>query len=109
MTTGRLSPFQLKQLADYSGVVADEVLDEIYEKVAKLGDARMVHVNATSQGGGVAEMLEAVGIPVFILARRSFYDLPAFRRLVKLIREKQVDIVHTHLFSSHLTAEEYAV
>ena len=58
MTTGRLSPFQLKQLADYSGVVADEVLDEIYEKVAKLGDARMVHVNATSQGGGVAEILD---------------------------------------------------
>ncbi|MFQ5922501.1 MAG: glycosyltransferase [Anaerolineales bacterium] len=58
MTTGRLSAPQLKQLADYSGVVADAVLDEIYEKAAELGDARMVHVNATSQGGGVAEILD---------------------------------------------------
>ncbi len=56
--TGRLSPLKLKQLTDYSGVVADEVLDEIYEKAAKLGGARMVHVNATSQGGGVAEILD---------------------------------------------------
>jgi trehalose synthase len=59
MTTAtRHAPPQLKQLADYSGVVSDAVLDEIYAKAAKLGNARMVHVNATSQGGGVAEILD---------------------------------------------------
>lgn len=52
------APPQLKQLADYSGVVPDSVLDEIYSKAAELSDARMVHVNATSQGGGVAEILD---------------------------------------------------
>ncbi|MFQ5942522.1 MAG: glycosyltransferase [Anaerolineales bacterium] len=58
MTTGRLATPQIKQLADYSGVVADTILDEIYEKAARLSDVRMVHVNATSQGGGVAEILD---------------------------------------------------
>lgn len=54
----RHAPPQLKQLADYSGVAPDSALDEIYAKAGKLGSARMVHVNATSQGGGVAEILD---------------------------------------------------
>lgn len=51
-------PPHLKQLSDYSNVAPAEVLDEIYTLAARLGDARMVHVNATSQGGGVAEILD---------------------------------------------------
>ncbi|MDP8235177.1 MAG: glycosyltransferase [Candidatus Erginobacter occultus] len=59
-------------------------------------------VCALTRGGGVAEMLETIGVPVFILGRKSFLDLSGFRRLLGLIRERRVDVIQTHLFSSHL-------
>jgi len=59
-------------------------------------------VCALTRGGGVAEMLEEIGVPVFILGRSSAWDMKTLRRLINLIKERQVDIIHTHLFSSHL-------
>jgi trehalose synthase len=46
-----------KQLADYRPIVGDKVIAEIEELAASLKGARVVHVNATAFGGGVAEML----------------------------------------------------
>ena len=59
-------------------------------------------VCALTRGGGVADMLRAIDVPVFILGRRSPYDLKSFRKFLKLLKENRVDIIHTHLFSSHL-------
>lgn len=55
-----------------------------------------------TRGGGVAEMLEELKVPVFILGRRSAFDFSCFLRLLGIIREHRVDVIHTHLFSSHL-------
>jgi trehalose synthase len=46
-----------KRLVDYQAIVGDEVIAEIEELAAPLRGARVVHVNATAFGGGVAEML----------------------------------------------------
>ena len=46
-----------KALDDYRPIVGDEVMAEIEELAAPLKGARVVHVNATAFGGGVAEML----------------------------------------------------
>lgn len=59
-------------------------------------------VCALTQGGGVADMLEAIGVPVIILGRNSAFDVKSFWKFIKLIKEREVDIIHTHLFSSHL-------
>jgi glycosyltransferase involved in cell wall biosynthesis len=59
-------------------------------------------VAALTRGGGAAEMISAAGIPVRLLGRRSRWDLPAFLRLRRLVREYRPSIVHTHLFSSRL-------
>ncbi len=59
-------------------------------------------VCALTRGGGVADMLRALGVPVFILGRKSAADGKSFRRLLGIIRDEEVDIIHTHLFSSHL-------
>ncbi|MFH1037255.1 MAG: glycosyltransferase [PVC group bacterium] len=59
-------------------------------------------VCALTRGGGVADMLRAIGVPVFVLGRRSPFDLKSFRRLLGIIRDNRVRIIHTHLFSSHL-------
>jgi trehalose synthase len=49
-----------KQLDDYRPVVGDDVIAGIEELAEPLRDARVVHVNATAYGGGVAEMLQTL-------------------------------------------------
>ncbi len=50
-------PVQNKDVEAYRPIVGDRVIDELKEKAAPLKGARVVHVNSTAYGGGVAEML----------------------------------------------------
>jgi trehalose synthase len=59
-----------KSFEDYRPLVGDEAIDEIYRLVEPLRGARMLHINATARGGGVAEILTSlvplmndIGIP----------------------------------------------
>lgn len=45
------------RLEDYRHIVPDEKLAEIYARARKLYGKHIVHLNATYQGGGVAEIL----------------------------------------------------
>lgn len=49
-----------KHLEDYRGIVSDEVLADLHKRASRLYDKHVVHVNSTSQGGGVAELLYSV-------------------------------------------------
>lgn len=49
-----------KDLSQYRRVAGDEAIAEIEELVEPLQGARVVHVNATAFGGGVAEMLQTL-------------------------------------------------
>lgn len=74
-----------RHLEDYRSIVGDEVLAEIEELAAPLREAHIVNVNATSYGGGVAEILHAlvplmrdVGIDVewqTISGAKAFFDV----------------------------------
>ena len=57
LTQVALSP---KSIEDYRPVVGDEAIDEIYRLVEPLRGARMLHINATASGGGVAEILSSM-------------------------------------------------
>jgi trehalose synthase len=46
-----------KSLQDYHPIVGEEVIEEIRALAEPLRGARVVHINATAFGGGVAEML----------------------------------------------------
>jgi trehalose synthase len=46
-----------KQLADYGPIVGEEAIAEIRALAEPVRGARVVHINATAFGGGVAEML----------------------------------------------------
>ncbi len=50
----------MRSLDDYSEIVGDEVLSSIYRKARKLSGRHILHINATYQGGGVAEILGSV-------------------------------------------------
>lgn len=49
-----------RQLGDYNGLVSDEILSEIKKHAAALKGLRVIHINATPQGGGVAEILNSL-------------------------------------------------
>jgi trehalose synthase len=48
---------QPRSLGDFGGVAAAPLLDEARELARSLQGARVLHVNATAYGGGVAELL----------------------------------------------------
>jgi len=54
-----------KHLNDYRAVVGDQAISEIREMAKPLRGARVVHVNATAYGGGVAEMLQTL-VPLMV-------------------------------------------
>ncbi|MFQ6027324.1 MAG: glycosyltransferase [Dehalococcoidia bacterium] len=45
----------------------------------------------------LSQELEQQGIPVFCLGQSRFYDMRVILRLAKLLRQRQVDILHIHL------------
>ena len=49
-----------KRLDDYRPIVGDEAITEIERLAAPLKGARVVHINATAFGGGVAEILQTL-------------------------------------------------
>jgi len=49
-----------KRLDDYRDIIGEEIVSQIRELSAPLRDARILHINATSFGGGVAEVLASL-------------------------------------------------
>ncbi|HEY6329579.1 MAG TPA: glycosyltransferase [Blastocatellia bacterium] len=49
-----------KKLQDYEPFVGEQVLSEIRRAAAPLAGARVLHVNSTAYGGGVAEILQTL-------------------------------------------------
>ena len=56
-------PLLEKQLADYTDVAGPDVIERIRAAAAPLVGARVLHINATAYGGGVAELL-ATHVPL---------------------------------------------
>lgn len=74
-----------RSMADYAEYVSEVRLDRIRAKGGDLGDSRVIHVNSTAAGGGVAELLQSlvpllndVGVPTdwrVMEAESPFYDV----------------------------------
>ena len=58
-------PITPKALENYRPLIGDDHVDEIYELAAPLKDARVLHLNSTPFGGGVAEILTSF-VPLMI-------------------------------------------
>jgi len=65
------------QLRDYSSLVSEEILSEIERLTGRLKGLRVIHINATPQGGGVAEILNSL-IPLLRSASidAEWYAIP---------------------------------
>jgi glycosyltransferase involved in cell wall biosynthesis len=54
--------------------------------------------------GPLAERLEAAGIPVICVPMRSRLDPRGIRNLTRLMRDRHIDIVHSHMYRSNVPA-----
>src|SRR3970040_2376546 len=59
-TTLELVRTKRKSLEDYRRIVGDEPIDEIRLLARQLKGLRLLHVNSTASGGGVAELLNSL-------------------------------------------------
>lgn len=50
----------MNRLQDYNDIVGDELIHKIYLKTRSLYNKHIVNINSTSQGGGVAEILNSL-------------------------------------------------
>ncbi|MCD6377529.1 MAG: glycosyltransferase [Planctomycetes bacterium] len=74
----------------------------VYELALRLDKRRFdIHV-AALRAGAVAGWLEGKSIDVMVLNLRNRFDLPALFRLVKFLRDREVHLLHTHLFHADL-------
>ena len=48
--------------------------------------------------GPLAPEVEAAGVQLVALGKRPGFDLSILRKLIRLMREKQVDVLHTHVW-----------
>ena len=46
------------RLEDYAKIVGEDVIDQIRQLAQLLEGAKVIHVNSTKEGGGVAEILQ---------------------------------------------------
>jgi trehalose synthase len=53
-------PVEQRALDAYRGIAPDEQLDSLQQRSRTLRGARILHVNATAHGGGVAELLRGI-------------------------------------------------
>jgi len=60
ITTLELIGVKRKSLEDYRRIVGDALIDEIRLLATQLKGTRLLHVNATASGGGVAELLNSI-------------------------------------------------
>lgn len=65
------------RLARFKGIASEKLLTEVNEAAEKLRGLRVVHVNATAQGGGVAEILKSL-VPLMndVGIATEWYALP---------------------------------
>lgn len=52
---------------------------------------------ATIAGNAIESLLRDEGVPVEKLGARNLRDLAAFRRLVRILRERRIELLHAHL------------
>lgn len=57
-----------------------------------------IHICCIEEGGQTAQELMAAGIKVDILGLKSYHNLFNILKLVKYIKERKIDIIHTHMY-----------
>lgn len=81
----------------------------VYELARRLDRSHFEVCVAALRGGQVAQMLQEAGVPVYVLDVRGRWDIGKFALLRRILKERRVDLLHTHLFHADLVGRPAAM
>jgi len=81
----------------------------VYELASRLDKSRFTVEVIALCGGEVAGWLRRAGIEVTVLGVRGKWDAIKLFRLARLLRTRQIDLLHTHLFHADLAGRFAAI
>ena len=100
MTGGR--PVRLLWLFDSLGAGGAESLTIPFVRSVDHSKFHLTVASLSGAHGVNAERLRAEGIAVIDLGARNLRDVRAFRRLLRLLRDEEIDLIHSHLTYSSI-------
>ena len=74
---------------------AEQVVVELCNRLRNDGHQPVV---VTLKSGWLTEKLSEIGVEFIILENKKSYDIRFFMELVRIIREKKIDLIHSHEF-----------
>src|SRR5207247_10035886 len=66
-----MTRYRITQIEDYEPLIGSENVDRIREKARKFEGLRVANFNSTYYGGGVAEMISSLTLPMNSLGLRT--------------------------------------
>lgn len=97
-----MSPVRLLWLFDSLGAGGAETLAVVFARSIDRADFELTVASLSGASGVNAERLRADGVAVIDLGARNLRDRDAFRRLLELVREREIDLIHAHLTYSSI-------
>lgn len=91
------SPKRLLWLVDSLGAGGAEALVVTFAQGLDRGQHQLFVACLNGANGVNAQRLSDSGVPVTDLGARNLRDVRAFRRLLALIREERIELIHAHL------------
>lgn len=92
-----MTAIRLLWLVDSLGAGGAEALSVPFARAIDRSQLDVTVVAMTASEGVYAERIRASGLRVIDLEARSLRDLGAFRRLLAILREQRIELMHAHL------------
>ncbi len=100
--SGVSEPIRLLWLVDSLGAGGAEALVVTFARNVNAREHQLFVACLNGAEGGNAQRLRDCGVPVIDLGARNLRDLRAFRRLLFVIREHGIQLIHAHLTYSSI-------
>lgn len=101
------TPIRILLLIDELDIGGTE--QQILELVKRLDRHKYTPMVCCFRPGRVSKEIEALGVPVFTLRKKTKLDLSLLFSLIRLIRRERIDLVQTYLFTANTWARLAAV
>lgn len=96
--SGATRPLRLLWLIDSLTLGGAESLTVAFARAARERSIELtVCARTTIEGNPLESEIRAAGVAVENLGARNLRDIRAFRRLLAIVRKRQIDIIHAHL------------
>ena len=98
MSNSRKSKNILQVMPEFGLAGAETMCENLIYELMSTGDYRIVVASLYNFHSPITERLEDKGIKVYYLDKTQGADFSIINRLVKIMKQEQIDIVHTHRY-----------